>query len=417
MPPKVKFSKETIIGTALQLVREQGMSSLTARALAEKLGATPRVIFGQFANMAELQAEVIGAAEMVVVEYIRKALEDEKPFRSVGVAYILFASKEPQLFQLLFQNPSKDPIRRFQDFLPMKDHSYQLVLDSIVADYPLTVEEAGRLYQHLFYLLTRDGLYGCLWYLSVQHGRSDWITDRGLSISHQRNGRKEMIQLENVHKSYGQTKVLKGIDLQIQDQDDVVILGPSGSGKSTLLNVLSGLEKVDEGNILIQGQDLSQLTDAQLTAFRREKIAFIFQQYYLLPNLTVRQNVKMGADLANNHDFLQIIEDLGLGDKLDKYPSELSGGEQQRVSIARALAKKPEILFLDEPTGALDEETGRKILDYIWKLKEKLGFTLIMVTHNQNIADMARTIIRVNSGKITEVVTNDQPQTAYEIGW
>ena len=150
MPPKVKFSKETIIGTALQLVREEGMASLTARALAKQLGATPRVIFGQFANMAELQAEVIGAAEMVVVEYIRKALEDEKPFRSVGVAYILFASKDPQLFQLLFQNPSKDPIRRFQDFLPMKDYSYQLVLDSIVADYPLNVEEAGRLYQHLF---------------------------------------------------------------------------------------------------------------------------------------------------------------------------------------------------------------------------------------------------------------------------
>lgn len=175
-----------------------------------------------------------------------------------------------------------------------------------------------------------------------------------------------MIQLENVHKSYGQTKVLKGIDLQIQDQDDVVILGPSGSGKSILLNVLSGLDKVDEGHILVQGQDLSQLTDAQLTltAFRSEKIAFIFQQYYLLPNLTVRQNVKMGADLANNHNFLQIIEDLDLGDKLDKYLSELSGGEHQRVSIARALVKKPEIL------------------DYIWKLKEKLGFTLIMVTHN-----------------------------------
>ena len=148
MPPKVKFSKETMIGTALQLVREQGLASLTARALAEKLGATPRVIFGQFANMSELQAEVIVAAEMV--EYIRKALEDEKPFRSVGVAYILFASKEPQLFQLLFQNPSKDPIGRFQDFLPIKDHSYQLVLDSIVADYPLTLEEASRLYQHLF---------------------------------------------------------------------------------------------------------------------------------------------------------------------------------------------------------------------------------------------------------------------------
>ena len=228
---------------------------------------------------------------------------------------------------------------------------------------------------------------------------------------------EKIIELENVSLAKQGQTILKNLNWQVNKGEHWAILGLNGSGKSTLLNVLSGLDKVDEGHILIQGQDLSQLTDAQLTAFRREKISFIFQQYYLLPNLTVRQNVKMGADLANNHDFLQIIEDLGLGDKLDKYPSELSGGEQQRVSIARALAKKPEILFLDEPTGALDEETGRKILDYIWKLKEKLGFTLIMVTHNQNIADMARTIIRVNSGKITEVVTNDQPQTAYEIGW
>ena len=226
-----------------------------------------------------------------------------------------------------------------------------------------------------------------------------------------------ILQVSDLSVYYNKKKALNSVSLSFQPKEITALIGPSGSGKSTLLNVLSGLEKVDEGHILIQGQDLSQLTDAQLTAFRREKIAFIFQQYYLLPNLTVRQNVKMGADLADNHDFLQIIEDLGLGDKLDKYPSELSGGEQQRVSIARALAKKPEILFLDEPTGALDEETGRKILDYIWKLKEKLGFTLIMVTHNQNIADMARTVIRVNSGKITQVVTNDQPQTAYEIGW
>ena len=173
---------------------------------------------------------------------------------------------------------------------------------------------------------TRDSLYGCFWYLPVQHGRSDWITDRGLSISHQRNGRKEMIQLENVHKSYGQTKVLKGIDLQIQDQDDVVILGPSGSGKSTLLNVLSGLEKVDEGHILIQGQDLSQLTDAQLTAFRRKKIAFIFQQYYLLPNLTVRQNVKMGADLANNHDSVSYTH-------LDVYKRQASGDYHHHLAV------------------------------------------------------------------------------------
>ena len=226
-----------------------------------------------------------------------------------------------------------------------------------------------------------------------------------------------MIQLENVHKSYGQTKVLKGIDLQIQDQDDVVILGPSGSGKSTLLNVLSGLEKVDEGHILIQGQDLSQLTDAQLTAFRREKIAFIFQQYYLLPNMSVDKNVKMGADLANNKDYKNVIRAVGLGEKLHKYPSELSGGEQQRVSIARALAKRPRVLFLDEPTGALDEQTGRQVLDYICKLQKEYGFTIVMVTHNLNIAEMANTVIKMNSGKISEIYTNEAQKTAYEIGW
>ena len=230
-----------------------------------------------------------------------------------------------------------------------------------------------------------------------------------------------MIKARNIIKSYqnGESRfqVLKDISLDIEDNDFVVILGASGSGKSTFLNVISGLERPDSGKVFYDGKDITALSDNELTSFRKENVGFIFQQYYLLPNMSVDKNVKMGADLANNHDFLQIIEDLGLGDKLDKYPSELSGGEQQRVSIARALAKKPEILFLDEPTGALDEETGRKILDYIWKLKEKLGFTLIMVTHNQNIADMARTIIRVNSGKITQVVTNDQPQTAYEIGW
>ena len=216
-----------------------------------------------------------------------------------------------------------------------------------------------------------------------------------------------MIQLENVHKSYGQTKVLKGIDLQIQDQDDVVILGPSGSGKSTLLNVLSGLEKVDEGHILIQGQDLSQLTDAQLTAFRREKIAFIFQQYYLLPNLTVRQNVKMGADLANNHDFLQIIEDLGLGDKLDKYPSELSGGEQQRVSIARALAKKPAILFLDEPTGGVDPATRRQFWELIYEAAAR-GITVFVTTHYMDEAEYCDRISIMVDGKIKALGTPNE---------
>ena len=176
------------------------------------------------------------------------------------------------------------------------------------------------------------------------------------------------------------------ISLKIEDGDFAVLLGPSGSGKSTLLNVLSGLERPDEGEVLYNGKEISALSDSGLTAFRKENIGFIFQQYYLLPHMTVLKNVRMGADLAANPDYKTIIEAVGLGDKLRKYPHELSGGEQQRVSIARALAKKPKVLFLDEPTGALDEQTGRQVLDYITRLQEQHGFTMVMVTHNRNIA-------------------------------
>ena len=232
------------------------------------------------------------------------------------------------------------------------------------------------------------------------------------------NERKaRMIRLKGIRKSYSGREVLKGIDLEIADRDYLVILGASGSGKSTLLNVLSGLEKPDSGHVYYGEEDLSQLTEAQLTAFRRAQIAFIFQQYFLLPNLTVEQNVKMGANLAGNQDYVRILEALGLGDKLQHYPSQLSGGEQQRVAIARALAKRPRVLFLDEPTGALDEATGRQILAYISSLQEELGFTLVMVTHNANIAQMAKTVVHINSGQIQSLEINSQPKTAYEIGW
>ena len=230
-----------------------------------------------------------------------------------------------------------------------------------------------------------------------------------------------MITVNNITRSYGSGKsrseVLKGISATVRDGDYVVILGASGSGKSTFLNVVSGLERPDSGSVMYDGQDISELSDKELTRFRRENIGFIFQQYYLLPNMNVEKNVRMGADLADNKDYIEIIEAVGLGDKLKSYPSELSGGEQQRVSIARAPAKRPKILFLDEPTGALDESTGRQVLDHISKLHEKLGFTVIMITHNQNIADMARTVIRMNSGKVTEVYENPVQKTAYEIGW
>ncbi len=230
-----------------------------------------------------------------------------------------------------------------------------------------------------------------------------------------------MITAENITKSYGsgasENKVLKGISVSIDDGDYVVILGASGSGKSTFLNVVSGLERADSGSVKYDGVDITKLSDKELTKFRRDKIGFIFQQYYLLPNMTVEKNVRMGADLSDNDNYKEIIQAVGLGDKLKSYPSELSGGEQQRVSVARALAKRPEILFLDEPTGALDEETGRQVLDYISKLHRELGFTVIMITHNQNIAEMAKTVIKMNSGRIAEVYENPQQKTAYEIGW
>ena len=226
-----------------------------------------------------------------------------------------------------------------------------------------------------------------------------------------------MITAKNIKKKYNDQEVLRGIDLKIDKNEFVVILGASGSGKSTLLNILSGLEKSDSGEVVYDNESISDYSEKQLTKFRKDKIGFVFQQYYLLNNLTVEQNVKGGANLADNKEYVDIIKDLGLEDKLSKYPNELSGGEQQRVSIARALAKKPTVLFLDEPTGALDEETGRKILEYLLKLKDKSHFTMIMVTHNENIAELANKIIHVGSGRITSIVENHKPKSVEEIGW
>ncbi len=236
-----------------------------------------------------------------------------------------------------------------------------------------------------------------------------------------------MIKANGIEKFYGteenRFQVLKGIDLQIADGDFAVILGASGSGKSTLLNVLSGLERPEAGTVIYASgssehhTDITKLSDSKLTEFRKKYIGFIFQQYYLLPNMNVDKNVKMGADLAGNKDYRAIIQAVGLGEKLHKYPSELSGGEQQRVSVARALAKKPKVLFLDEPTGALDEQMGRQVLDYICRLQKEYGFAVVMVTHNQNIAEMANTVIHMNSGRLSKLQSNTTIKNAYEIGW
>ena len=229
-----------------------------------------------------------------------------------------------------------------------------------------------------------------------------------------------MIEIKNITKYYGKGesrfKALDSVSMNIREGEFVVILGASGSGKSTFLNVISGLETLDNGEVIYNDSHLEKMNEKELTKFRRDNVAFIFQQYYLLPHLNVEKNVKMGADLGGK-EYLKYIEAVGLLDKRKKHPAELSGGEQQRVAIARALSKSPKVLFLDEPTGALDEKTGRLVLDYIIKLQEEQKFTMIMVTHNANIAETADRTIKMNSGKIVDVCDNLSKKSAYEIGW
>ncbi len=228
-----------------------------------------------------------------------------------------------------------------------------------------------------------------------------------------------MIKITNVNKAFnhGTIKVLHDLSLTINDGELVVILGASGSGKSTALNIMAGLERPDSGSVYYDDRDIYQLDDRALTKFRRQTVGFVFQRYYLLPHLTVANNVKLGADLVGNHDYRAIIEAVGLTAKINNKPNTLSGGEQQRVCLARALAKRPQVLFLDEPTGALDEQTGRNVLNYVLQLQHELGLTMVMVTHNQNLAATANTVIKMNSGRIVEIYHNANPKTASEIGW
>lgn len=230
-----------------------------------------------------------------------------------------------------------------------------------------------------------------------------------------------MISVKNVKKSFGgeenRQEVLKGVSFDVNDGEFVVILGASGCGKSTLLNILSGLERPDEGSVDYDGVPITALKDKELTEFRRKNIGFIFQQYYLLPDMTVDKNVRMGADLAGNENYKEIITALGLIEKLKKYPRELSGGEQQRTAVARALAKNPRVLFADEPTGALDEKTGRELLAYLIKLNDETNFTLVMVTHNRNIAETADTVIEMKDGAVGGVIRNAKRKSAAEIEW
>ncbi len=212
--------------------------------------------------------------------------------------------------------------------------------------------------------------------------------------------------------------VLRGIDLEIPAKRLVVLLGPSGSGKTTLLNLLGGIDRASTGTVMVAGHDLAALSDKQLERYRRRSVGFVFQFYNLVPTLTALENVMVGTEISEDPmDPLRAIETVGLTDRIDHFPAQLSGGEQQRVAVARALAKNPTLLLCDEPTGSLDLEAGRHILQLLRTLTDELGKTVIIVTHNTAIAAMADRVVRIGSGVIEAVQDNPQPVSVEAVSW
>lgn len=231
-----------------------------------------------------------------------------------------------------------------------------------------------------------------------------------------------IVEFKDVSRVYRngehEQRALDHVTLSLEEGKFIVVLGPSGAGKSTLLNLLGGLDSPTEGTILVNGRDISTLTPNELAEYRAASVGFVFQSYNLIPTLTVIENVALVKEIAptplSSHDMLKAV---GLADHIHQFPSELSGGEQQRVSIARALAKNPHILLCDEPTGALDSQTGVMVLKLLLSMARDMGKTIIIVTHNQNIAKMADTVIRVKNGKIEACENQDHPLSVEEVEW
>lgn len=235
---------------------------------------------------------------------------------------------------------------------------------------------------------------------------------------------EKIVELKNVSKTYkigeSEFKALKNIDLELNKGEFVVILGPSGAGKSTLLNLIGGMDTPTEGSIKIDGEEISKYTESKLSEYRAENIGFIFQFYNILPTLTVLENVELVKDIVKNgNDSKEAIKAVGLEKHMNKFPNQLSGGEQQRVSIARAIAKNPKLLLCDEPTGALDSKTGVEVLKLLKKQCDgnNGANTVIIVTHNSLFADIADTVIRVKNGEIESVTKNENPKNIDEVKW
>lgn len=230
------------------------------------------------------------------------------------------------------------------------------------------------------------------------------------------------VSLEGVKKVYnmGEVKIMAaaGIDFQIKKGEFAVVVGPSGAGKTTVLNILGGMDTATEGKVLVDGQDIATYSQKQLTAYRRDDIGFVFQFYNLIPNLTALENVELALQICKDPmDAADVLEEVGLGERLNNFPAQLSGGEQQRVSIARALAKNPKLLLCDEPTGALDYNTGKAILKLLQDTCRNKGMTVILITHNSAIAPMADRVIKIKNGKVSDIIENKYSVSVETIEW
>ena len=233
---------------------------------------------------------------------------------------------------------------------------------------------------------------------------------------------KDFVKLKNVTKIYQmgevQIRAVDGIDFSIDKGEFVVVVGPSGAGKTTVLNILGGMDKASGGEVLVDGKDIAGYSQKQLTGYRRNDIGFVFQFYNLVPNLTALENVELALQISRNPlDAKTVMQEVGLGDRLNNFPAQLSGGQQQRVSIARALAKNPKLLLCDEPTGALDYQTGKAILKLLQDMCRERGMTVIVITHNSALTPMADRVIRIKNGKVSEMYRNEHPVSVETIEW
>ena len=230
------------------------------------------------------------------------------------------------------------------------------------------------------------------------------------------------LEIKGIRKSFGtgdsRVDVLKGLNLEIEKGEFCVLLGPSGSGKSTLLNIIGGIDVADEGSIIIEGEQLEDMTEKKLSLYRRKHLGYIFQMYNLIPNLTVRENIEVGAYLSDRSlDVDELMRTLEIYEHRNKLPNQISGGQQQRTAIGRAIVKNPDILLCDEPTGALDYRTSKEILKLIETVNRKYGNTIIMVTHNDAIKDMADRVVKLRDGMIRKNYRNQHKLTAAELEW